>query len=174
MCRIFHQSNLLTKMIDGPALLILNVITSSVRHCLFPSSRLHALRLFLNLLPYLLDEDKIDRIVPYIVELLSDDMPHVRAEACRTLIQVVESVTSVTPQNATFIPEYLLPQMRHLTMDSDIFVRTTYAQSLVKLANAAVNMLEMSQAAKDGTSVHGTESSGIVEVNSLYTTMKIY
>ncbi|KAL0243903.1 hypothetical protein I308_105166 [Cryptococcus tetragattii IND107] len=148
---------------NGPALLILNVITSSVRHCLFPSSRLHALRLFLNLLPYLLDEDKIDRIVPYIVELLSDDMPHVRAEACRTLIQVVESVTSVTPQNATFIPEYLLPQMRHLAMDSDIFVRTTYAQSLVKLANAAVNMLEMSQAAKDGMSVHGTESSGIVE-----------
>lgn len=57
-------------------------------------------------------------------------------------------------------------------MDSDIFVRTTYAQGLVKLANAAVNMLEMSQAAKDGMSVHGTESSGIVEVSSLYTTMK--
>lgn len=57
-------------------------------------------------------------------------------------------------------------------MDSDIFVRTTYAQSLVKLANAALNMLEMSQAAKDGTSVHGTESSGIVEVSSWDSIMK--
>lgn len=78
----------------------------------------------------------------------------------------------MTPQNATFIPEYLLPQMKHLTTDSDIFVRITYAQALVKLANAAMTMLEMSQAAKDGASVHGTESSGIVEVSSLNMAMK--
>ncbi|WVQ80358.1 hypothetical protein IAT38_002463 [Cryptococcus sp. DSM 104549] len=146
---------------DGPALLILNVITSSIRNCLFPSSRLHALQLFLNLLPFLLDEDKIDRVIPFVVELLSDDVPIVRAEACRTLVAVVESVTSITPQNATYIPEYLLPQMKHLAADSDVFVRATYARGLVRLADAAVDMLELSQAAKgDG---QGTESSTIVE-----------
>ncbi|WWC58078.1 uncharacterized protein I303_100613 [Kwoniella dejecticola CBS 10117] len=147
---------------DGPALLLLNIINSSIRNCIWPSSRLHGLQLYLNLLPYLFDEDKVDRIIPFAVELLSDDVAIVRAEACRTLVIVVESVNSITPQNATFIPEYLLPQMRHLATDNDIFVRATYAKGLVRLAEAAVNMLEMSQATKV---VGGPtpESSGVIE-----------
>lgn len=74
---------------DGPALLLLNVVTSSIRNCLWPSARLHGLQLFLNLSPYLRDEDKVDRIVPFAVELLSDDVAIVRAEACRVLVIVV-------------------------------------------------------------------------------------
>ena len=74
---------------DGSALLLLNLVTSSIRNSLWPSSRLHGLQLFLNLLPYLSDEDKVDRIVPFVVELLSDDVAIVRAEACRTLIIIV-------------------------------------------------------------------------------------
>ncbi|WWC85771.1 uncharacterized protein L201_000637 [Kwoniella dendrophila CBS 6074] len=147
---------------DGPALLLLNIITSSIRNCIWPSSRLHGLQLFLNLLPYLFDEDKVDRIIPFVVELLSDDVAIVRAEACRTLVIVVESVNSITPPNATFIPEYLLPQMRHLSVDNDIFVRATYAKGLVRLADAAVNMLEMSQASKSLRG-SGPESSGVIE-----------
>ncbi|WVN90927.1 uncharacterized protein L203_106172 [Cryptococcus depauperatus CBS 7841] len=150
---------------DGPALLILNVVTSSIRHCLFPSSRLHALQLFSNLVPFLLDEDKVDRIVPYIVELLSDDAAIVRAEACRTLVSVVESIATIASQNATFIPEYLLPQMKHLATDNDVFVRATYAKGLVNLANAAVNMLEMSQATNGNVSVPGIETSVGVEAD---------
>ena len=77
----------------GPALLLLNFVSSSIRNCLWPSSRLHGLQLFLNLCPFLLDEDKVDRIVPFVVELLSDDVAIVRAEACRTLVIVVSIVT---------------------------------------------------------------------------------
>lgn len=74
---------------DGPALLLLNIVTSSIRNALSPSSRLHGLQLFLKLCPFLLEEDKVDRIVPFVVELLSDDAAIVRAEACRTLVIVV-------------------------------------------------------------------------------------
>ena len=74
----------------------------------------------------------------------------------------VESVTSETAQNATFIPEYLLPRLRHLTTDSEVFVRATYARGLVRLANAAINMLEISQAAK--TARPEVEASDITEV----------
>ena len=149
--------------IGGPALLLLNLVTSSIRNCLWPSSRLHGLKLFLNLLPHLHDEDKVDRIVPYVVELLSDDVAIVRAEACRTLILTVESVQTISAQNATYIPEYLLPQMRHLATDPDVFVRATYATGLVRLADVAVSMLELSQAAKvDKAEV---DASGVVEVS---------
>ncbi|CAK9779867.1 ARM repeat-containing protein [Cutaneotrichosporon oleaginosum] len=133
---------------NGPALLLLNIVTSSIRNSLSPSSRLHGLQLFLKLSPYLMDEDKVDRIVPFVVELLSDEVPIVRAEACRTLVIVVESITSITPHNSTFIHEYLLPQMARLLRDSDIFVRATYARALVHIADAAVRMLELSEAAK--------------------------
>lgn len=54
----------------------------------------------------------------------------------------VESVAQVTPGNAAYIPEYLLPQLRQLATDEDVFVRATYARSLVRLADAAVAMLE--------------------------------
>jgi phosphoinositide-3-kinase regulatory subunit 4 len=149
--------------VAGPALLLLNLVTSSIRNCLWPSSRLHGLKLFLNLLPQLGDEDKVDRIVPYVVELLSDDVAIVRAEACRTLILTVESVQTISAQNATYIPEYLLPQMRHLATDPDVFVRATYATGLVRLADVAVSMLELSQAAKvDKAEV---DASGVVEVS---------
>jgi phosphoinositide-3-kinase regulatory subunit 4 len=81
------------------------------------------------------------------------------------LTSQVESVSSVTPINAAFIPEYLLPQMRQLAGDEDIFVRATYAKGLVRLADAALSMLEYSQAAKAPMSE--LESSGVVEVCSL-------
>jgi phosphoinositide-3-kinase regulatory subunit 4 len=72
-------------------------------------------------------------------------------------------VSSITPQNATFIPEYLLPNLRHLSTDPDIFVRATYARGLVRLADAAVNMLEMSQASKVDKAE--LEASGVIEVS---------
>jgi len=156
---------------DGPALLLLNIVTSSIRNCLSPSSRLHGLKLFLNLCPYLMDEDKVDRIVPFVVELLSDEVAIVRAEACRTLVIVVESVSSITLHNCTFIPEYLLPQTRRLANDTDVFVRATYARALVRLADEAVRMLELSQAATpaaDGN--HITEAdynSMLAEIHSV-------
>lgn len=156
-------------------------MTSSVRNCLWPTSRLHGLQLFLKLCPYIIDEDKIDRIVPFVVELLSDDVALVRAEACDVLVTVVStscassgrgidgmlqvsSITSVSPGNSTFIPEYLLPQMRHLATDPDAYVRTTYAKGLVRIADAAVTMLEMSQAAKIPKAE--LEASGMVEVRA--------
>lgn len=67
------------------------MVTSSIRNCIWPSSRLHGLQLFLNLNPHLQDEDRIDRTIPFVVELLSDEVAVVRAEACRVLVQVVSS-----------------------------------------------------------------------------------
>lgn len=78
------------------------------------------------------------------------------------LTEQVESLTYITPANAAFIPEYLLPQMRDLTMDQDVSVRATYAGCLVNLADAARNVLELNQAAK--TPRNDPEASGVIEV----------
>ena len=167
-----------TKLNSGPALLLLNVVTSSMRNCLWPSSRLHGLQLFLNLCPFLSDEEKIDRVVPFTIELLSDEVPIVRAEACRVLVLIVsrrsstvwpdltreiDSVRTLTPQNANFIPEYLLPNTRHLASDPDVFVRCTYALVLASFADAAQKMLELNRAGRlvstEGDGLNSTDVS---------------
>ncbi|TXT04392.1 hypothetical protein VHUM_04159 [Vanrija humicola] len=152
---------------NGPALLLLNIVTSSIRNALSPSSRLHGLKLFLNLCPFLMDEDKVDRVVPFVVELLSDEVPIVRAEACRTLVYVVESVQLISQHNATFIPEYLLPQTGNLANDPDVFVRATYARALVRFADAAVRMLELCQSAQPVDGADGSPPLGDADYDAL-------
>lgn len=76
---------------DGPALIILALVTSNIRNCSLPSSKVRALDVFLALSPHLTDEAKLDRMIPYIIDLFHDDAAIVRLAALRTMIQVVSS-----------------------------------------------------------------------------------
>lgn len=148
---------------DGPALIVLALLTANIRTCRLPSSKLRALDVFLALAPHLTDEAKLDRMVPYVVELLQDDAPLVRGAAARTLLQIaspfrlltmsdvaddtqVMLVTVITPSNASIFPEYIIPGLAPLVNDPEVSVRCTYAQCLVSLAATAGRYLEMGQA----------------------------
>ncbi|KAI0634092.1 hypothetical protein C8Q77DRAFT_1109727 [Trametes polyzona] len=137
---------------DGPALIILSLICANIRNCYLPSSKVRALDVFLALSAHLTDEAKLDRMVPYIVDLLHDDAAIVRASALRTLMQVLMLVTVITPSNAAIFPEYIIPAIAHLVRDPEVLVRCMYAQIIVPLADTAVRYLEMGQALK----AHGT------------------
>ncbi|KAF7796314.1 hypothetical protein EIP86_007491, partial [Pleurotus ostreatoroseus] len=129
---------------DGPALILLALITANVRTCRLPSSKLKALDVFLALSPHLTDETKLDRMVPYIVELLQDDAP------------ALMLVTVITPSNASIFPEYIIPALSHLVRDPEVSVRCMYAQCVVSLADTAVRYLEMGQALR----AHGAYKMG--------------
>ncbi|KAH9994556.1 ARM repeat-containing protein [Russula compacta] len=137
---------------DGPALIILALVCANVRNCSQPSSKLRALDVFLALSVHLTDEAKLDRLVPYIVDLLRDDAAVVRAAALRTLLQVLSLVNAITPANASIFPEYIIPNIHPLVNDPEVSVRSLYAQCIVHLADAAGRYLEMGQALK----AHGT------------------
>ncbi|KAI0327534.1 hypothetical protein GY45DRAFT_1373135 [Cubamyces sp. BRFM 1775] len=137
---------------DGPALIILSLVCANIRNCYLPSSKVRALDVFLALCAHLTDEAKLDRMVPYIVDLLHDDAAIVRASALRTLMQVLMLVTVITPSNAAIFPEYIIPAIAHLARDPEVLVRCMYAQLIVPLADTAVRYLEMGQALK----AHGT------------------
>ncbi|KAL0061663.1 Serine/threonine-protein kinase [Marasmius tenuissimus] len=134
--------------IDGPALMILALVSANLRNCSLPSSKIRALDVFLALSPHLTDEAKLDRMVPYIVDLLHDDAAPVRMAAIRTLVQVLMMVTVITPSNAAIFPEYIIPNIKYLVQDPEVSVRCTYAQCLVQVADTAVRYLEMGQALK--------------------------
>ncbi|EAU84150.2 other/VPS15 protein kinase [Coprinopsis cinerea okayama7 len=133
---------------DGPALIILASVTSNIRNCKLPSSKVRALDVFLALSCHLTDEAKLDRMVPYIVELLHDDSALVRSAALRTLVQVLTLVSVITPSNVAIFPEYIIPNIKHLVQDPEVSVRCTYAQCIVPIADTAVRYLEMGQALK--------------------------
>ncbi|GBE83600.1 Putative serine/threonine-protein kinase [Sparassis crispa] len=137
---------------DGPALIILALVCANIRNCYLPSSKVRALDVFLALSSHLTDEAKLDRMVPYIVDLLHDDAAVVRSAALRTLMQILMLVTVITPSNAAIFPEYIIPVIAHLVRDPEVSVRCMYSQCIVALADTAVRYLEMGQALK----AHGT------------------
>ncbi|KAJ7057004.1 hypothetical protein C8F01DRAFT_1153032 [Mycena amicta] len=122
---------------DGPALIILALVTANIRNCALPSSKVRALDVFLALASHLTDEAKLDRMLPYIVELLHDDSATVRSAAMRTMIQVLMMVTVITPSNALIFPEYIFPNIKYVVQDPEVSVRCTYAQCIVQLADTA-------------------------------------
>jgi phosphoinositide-3-kinase, regulatory subunit 4 len=148
-------------------------VSSNIRSCTLPSPKLKALDLLLYLSCYLTDEAKLDRLTPFVVDLLHDESAAVRAAAVRTILQVVRPifssnsitdlayiqltlVTAITPANASIIPEYILINTKHLATDLDVMVRCMYAQCLVPLTDTGALYLEMSQALK----AHGAKRLG--------------
>ncbi|EJU01456.1 ARM repeat-containing protein [Dacryopinax primogenitus] len=133
---------------NGPALIILSIVCANIRNCAHASSKVRALDLLLALTPQLTDEAKLDRMVPYVVDMLRDDSALVRAASVRTLMQILMTVQSITPSNAQIFPEYIFPNVMELARDPEVSIRCMYAQCIVALAETGVRYLEMDQAMK--------------------------
>jgi phosphoinositide-3-kinase, regulatory subunit 4 len=91
---LFHSLLMLTHTSDGPALIMLSLVCANIRNCSFPSSKVRALDLLLALSSQLTDEAKLDRLIPYVIDLLHDDAAIVRGAALRTLMQVVRKLST--------------------------------------------------------------------------------
>ncbi|EIE85776.1 hypothetical protein RO3G_10486 [Rhizopus delemar RA 99-880] len=130
------------------SLILLSFICSLIRNTLYPSSKLKAFDILLALAERLPDDVKLDRLVPYLMCLLTDESALVRANAIKTLTQILCMVDSILPINARIFPEYILPNLRSFTTDKDDLVRSTYASCIALLAETALRFLEMTQLLK--------------------------
>ncbi|KAI9491130.1 hypothetical protein BDB00DRAFT_930702 [Zychaea mexicana] len=131
------------------SLIFLSFVCSLLRNAAYPSSKLKALDILLALGEHLPDDVKLDRLVPYLMTLLTDETALVRANAIKTLTQVLCMVESISPINARIFPEYILPSVREFATDQDVLVRTTYASCIALLAETALRFLEMTQLLKN-------------------------
>ncbi|KAI8905706.1 hypothetical protein DFJ77DRAFT_435262 [Powellomyces hirtus] len=135
---------------DG-CLLFSAIVCSALRNVFYPSSKIHALDLLLALGIHLSDEVRLDRLVPYVMSLLDDTNSVVRANAVKTLTQLLSMVESITAPDGNIFPEYILPGLRRFTTDPDAFVRATYAQCIASIAESALTVLELSELLKSET-----------------------
>ncbi|ORZ03447.1 hypothetical protein BCR43DRAFT_483381 [Syncephalastrum racemosum] len=139
------------------SLIFLSFVCSLIRNASFPSSKLKALDILLALGEHLSDDVKLDRLLPYLMALLSDQSALVRANAIKTLTQVLCMVESISPINARVFPEYILPSLRDFATDPDVLVRTTYASCIALLAETALRFLEMTQLLKNDSALPSTD-----------------
>ncbi|CDZ98598.1 arm repeat-containing protein [Phaffia rhodozyma] len=145
---------------DGLALLVLALITSNIRSCRRPSSKTNAIDIMAELCVYLSDESKLDRVCPFLVVLLSDEAPGVRAASIHALAQMLEGITVVTPSNMAVVTEYILPNAWHLAKDEEVSVRIAYASSMGSLTETGSRFLEISESfrSRGGTAVFSEET----------------
>jgi phosphoinositide-3-kinase regulatory subunit 4 len=74
---------------DTIAIIFVTFITSSLRNCLFPSSKLIALEMLLVFGVVIEDNYTLDRIIPWLTLLLTDLSDVVRIKALNVLTQLV-------------------------------------------------------------------------------------
>ncbi|QIW98816.1 hypothetical protein AMS68_004334 [Peltaster fructicola] len=141
---------------DNGTLILLNVVTSSVRNVARATSKIHACELLLAFAARLPDEAKLDRVLPYIMPLLEDNDEMVLVTALRTMTQLLALVTVTSPVNSFLFTQYIFPRLLVLVHTKQFknypVVRATYAACLATLAETASRFLGMIQALRaDGS-----------------------
>lgn len=134
--------------------------------------------LVLRLAAYVTDEARLDRAVPFLVDLLSDGRPAVRATAVRSLTQLLEPVAVVSPTNMALVTDFILPNVRSLGHDPELEVRLAYAGCLASLTETGERFLDLSESFRSlGGRDDGIDGVGDVEevsAQSLYLPCSVF
>ncbi|KAF2630930.1 phosphoinositide 3-kinase regulatory subunit 4 [Macroventuria anomochaeta] len=146
---------------DDGNLIFLTIVVSCMRGTARASARVRGLELLLAFSERLTDEAKLDRVVPYVAQLLTDKSEQVRITALRSLTQILAMVQVVSPINAYIFPEYVLPRLETYLPDSlsaaNPLVRMQYALCIGTLATTAARYLDMIQALRADGALPATD-----------------
>ncbi|KAH7398211.1 phosphoinositide 3-kinase regulatory subunit 4 [Pyrenochaeta sp. MPI-SDFR-AT-0127] len=136
--------------IDDGNLIFLTIVVSCLRGTARASARVRGLELLMAFSERLTDEAKLDRVIPYVAQLLTDKSEQVKIAALRTLTQILAMVQVVSPLNAYIFPEYVLPRLETYLPESSPnlspLVRMQYAFCIGTLATTSARYLDMIQA----------------------------
>ena len=107
-------------------------------------SKLTVLELPLKMTQHVSDEIILERLLPYMLFLVNDSLPQVRAQALKILSHCLQLMGSVPRSDiANIFPEYVLPSLSWLTQDQEDIVRIAYGENIASLAETALKFLEM-------------------------------
>ncbi|XP_028806486.1 LOW QUALITY PROTEIN: serine/threonine-protein kinase VPS15 [Neltuma alba] len=121
--------------------LITSLLCSCVRNIKLPHLRRAAVLLLKASALYTDDEDRLQRVIPYVIGMLSDPSAIVRCAALETLCDILPLVRDFPPSDAKIFPEYIFPMLSMLPDDPEESVRICYASNIAKLALTAYGFL---------------------------------
>ncbi|KAJ8425962.1 hypothetical protein Cgig2_033891 [Carnegiea gigantea] len=124
--------------------LIISLLCSCIRNVKFPQLRRSCILLLKSLSVYIDDEDCLQRVLPYVIFMLSDPAAIVRCAAMETLCDILPLVREFPPSDAKIFPEYILPMLSMFPDDPEESVRICYASHISKLALTSYGFLARS------------------------------
>lgn len=129
-------------------LLPLILATSTLRSLKSVDAKLIGLRLCVRLVessPAIMSEYTIDRLLPYIIQLLAKSESRVRALCVTSLNTVLKHVDKLQPSDANVFIDYILPSLLPLAYDTSTLVRISLASSVSELAETSKKLLDPSE-----------------------------
>ncbi|QLQ78891.1 hypothetical protein HG537_0B02390 [Torulaspora globosa] len=152
---------------DESALLFISFLSHNVRNVTSSNARLRCLEMLVFFSQYISDENKIDRVIPYLVACFEDEFPNVQATAIQALTQVLGMVDKLSAINENVFMDYLLPQIKRLLIQSkqNPYVRAVIASCLGHLVPIAYRFQELLNALNSPKLVGAVET-GNLEVSN--------
>ncbi|CAN4090043.1 unnamed protein product [Withania somnifera] len=139
--------------------LIASLLCSCIRNVKLPFMRRAAVLLLNSCSLYIDDEDRLQRVLPHVIAMLSDPAAIVRCAALETLCNILPLVRDFPPSDAKIFPEYILPMLSMLPDDPEESVRICYASNISKLALTAYGFLIHSISLSEAGVLNETNSS---------------
>ncbi|XP_054707486.1 phosphoinositide 3-kinase regulatory subunit 4-like [Uloborus diversus] len=139
------SSNNKENVVSEGLVLIVPLLTSSLRALKHCSAKLNALEVLRTMANYLSPEIILDRLLPYLVFLAKDKYAKVRVAVVQTLTECLSLIKSIPRSDSNIFPEYILPNLAHIAHDEAVIVRMAYAENIASLAETALKFLEMTQ-----------------------------
>nr|CCA14328.1 phosphoinositide 3kinase regulatory subunit putativ [Albugo laibachii Nc14] len=126
-------------------MITLSMITSCLRHLRHPHSKLTAMYLIHALSRFVTDEIRLQRLVPFLLESITDTNALVRAQAIRSTTFILDLITAVPLADASVFTQYIFPTMSPVISDSEIFVQVAFAECLPCLASTARRFVDSTE-----------------------------
>ncbi|KAI9713419.1 MAG: Serine/threonine-protein kinase [Bogoriella megaspora] len=143
--------------LDDGTLIFSTLVISSLRSTARARARIRASELLLAFAERLTDEAKLDRILPYLAELMKDTVDEVKVAGLRSTTQLLALVSTVSPVNVDIFPDYLFKRLEtFIYFDkkrASPMVRAAYASCIASLAVTASRFLDMLQALRSSGSL---------------------
>ncbi|SCU84467.1 LADA_0D01838g1_1 [Lachancea dasiensis] len=131
---------------DQSSLLLLSILLPALRAIKSNIVKLRCIELVLAFSQYVSDNNKLDRIIPFIVWMFFDDCPGVQALSVHALSQLLTLTTKINRINESLFTDYLLPRLKKLTQVTkhNEYVRMALAEELGEIAESANRFHEYS------------------------------
>lgn len=108
------------------SLLYLSFLLHSLRCCSFESTQIKCLELITALSQFISDENKLDRVIPYLVNcFLNSKSTNIQSLALQNVCQILSSVEEVNALNANIFIDYLFPKIKKLLQQCNIINNIT-------------------------------------------------
>lgn len=156
-------------------IMISEVALSCLRKLKYCSCKLRAIEIIMELAKHLSSHDILERIIPYLIEMVNDKVPRVRARAFQALAKCSSFVESVPHSEVDIFSEFIFPGSSHLVHDKAVLVRQTFASNISLIAETASKFLNASSFKHNNSQVN--EQDGFthgydVQLRNIHNTMQ--